>query len=104
MLARLGLTVHGLNTPGHFLAGVELEGSIMIVDPASFGRVMTPREVIQLVVSASGKSEIPQEQPLPVADTREWLRRVLRNLMSVFGNRNQPTEFAAMVELKGLLE
>lgn len=104
VLERLGVAVHGLNVPGRFLAGVELGDSVMIVDVASAGRVLSMREAVQLVLDGSGAGEIPVENPVPVATTREWVLRVLRNLMRLFGTRNRPTEFAAMLELKSLVE
>lgn len=104
VLERLDVPVHGLNTPGRFLVGVEVDDSIMVVDPAFAGRVLTAREVFQIMVGDSVPRELPAEAPLPVANHREWLQRMLRNLMGVFGARNRPTEFAAMVELKNLLE
>src|SRR5262249_42099416 len=42
---RLGLTARGINAPAHFLAGIEVDGSRMIVDPFQGGRVMTRDEI-----------------------------------------------------------
>ncbi len=104
VLERLGVPVHGLNTPGRFFAGVEFGDSVMIVDCAAGGRVLTMRELVNFVLKQTGASSLPAENPLPLATHRDWLQRLLRNLMHCFGMRNRPTEFAAMVELKELLE
>lgn len=104
VLERLGVTAHGINTPGHFLIGVELGDSVMIVDAAARGRVVTMHEVVQLVTSTQSSSASMKEYTLPIASNRDWLMRILRNLIHVFGVRNRPTESAAMVELKQLLD
>ncbi|MCA8941259.1 MAG: transglutaminase family protein [Planctomycetes bacterium] len=104
VLDRLGVPVHGLDIPGRFMAGIELDDSVMFVDVAVRGRVVSMRELVQFMLKESGRSSLSGKNPLPIASHREWLQRLLRNLMGVFGTRNRPTDVAAMVELKGLLD
>jgi regulator of sirC expression with transglutaminase-like and TPR domain len=104
VLERLGVAAHGLSAPGHFLAGVEVGESVMIVDVFDRGRVLTAREALQRVAQAAGTAAAARRNPMPVATHREWLLRMLRNLMGVFGTQKRPAEFAAMVELKALID
>ena len=41
---RLGLRAWGVGLPGHFLVGMEMEESIMLIDPFTSGRLLTVDE------------------------------------------------------------
>jgi regulator of sirC expression with transglutaminase-like and TPR domain len=98
----LGLEVDGLNAPGHFLVAVRGPAPFgrMIVDPFASGRALSQGEAVARVREVSGTTF---EGPLPVATHRQWLQRMLRNLVGSYETRNQPDDRAAMEELLALL-
>lgn len=98
----LGLEVDGLNAPGHFLVAVRGPAPFgrMIVDPFAGGRALGNQEALERVREISGTAF---EGPLPVATHRQWLQRMLRNLVGSYGARNQQEDRAAMEELLALL-
>ena len=51
---RIGLNARGINSPVHFLAAVELDGSWMIVDPFHDGRVLARDEVFDRLEKLAG--------------------------------------------------
>ncbi|MEY2980652.1 MAG: hypothetical protein RL562_879 [Planctomycetota bacterium] len=98
----LGLEVDGLNAPGHFLVAVRGPAPFgrMIVDPFAAGRALGQSEALARVREISGTAF---DGPLPVATHRQWLQRMLRNLVGSYGTRNQSEDRAAMEELLALL-
>ena len=104
----LGFTVHGVNSPGHFLAEVELPDhrsrTPMYVDPFFGGGVLTTAEVFERIRQATGQEMIPSPTLLPHATHRQWLARMLTNLQAAFTSAGQDRSALAMQELFQLLE
>jgi regulator of sirC expression with transglutaminase-like and TPR domain len=104
---RLGLRVHGVNAPGHFLAGVEVEDAEdgwMLVDPYFGGRAMSRAEAFDRIEAIVNRPVPRSVELLPVAGHRAWLLRMLNNLQNVFGYAGRKDDLAAMLELRRLLE
>ncbi len=106
VLARLGVAVHGVNAPGHFLARVVTTGAAapMLVDPFLGGRALTVVEALERIRQTVGPKASIDEDMLPLATHRVWLSRMLRNLINLFGAREQTADHGAMLELQGLLD
>jgi len=105
--AGLGLTVHGVNAPGHFLAEVEVEqwGELqsMYVDPFFGGGLLTEEEVFARISQATGQAVEPSPEHLRRAAPEQWLSRMLHNLQAVFAASGRERDVYAMQELQGLL-
>ena len=102
----LGLKVHGINAPGHFLAEVELtkgQSSAMYVDPFFGGGLLTEAEVFERIGNATGQAIDPLPEHLSRASPRQWLARMLHNLQAVFATAGRERDVYAMQELEGLL-
>lgn len=103
----LGLVVHGVNTPGHFLAEVELSGERgverMYVDPFFGGGVLNETEVADRISQAAGKPIPITPDVLARATPRMWLARMLNNLQASFAATGQERDICAMQELHALL-
>ncbi len=100
------VTVHGVNAPGHFLVRVESrqEGfTPMLVDPFHRGRTLSTPEALALVRGLVGEIVDRRADPLPLATHRDWVLRMLRNLVGVYHERQRPADRAAMEELARLL-
>jgi regulator of sirC expression with transglutaminase-like and TPR domain len=101
---RVGLRAHGVNSPGHFLAAVELDDQWMFVDPFQHGRVVTRDEIGERVAQVTGQAIAPSDEAAPLATHRQWIARILLNLIALFTRQGPPEHLAAMKELWALLE
>ncbi len=104
----LGLMVHGVNSPGHFLVAVESrEGAregLMLVDPFHGGVLLTPVEALRRSEMAIGHPLPPERRQFSTATHRSWLSRILLNLQSVFATAGRDRDVYAMQEMQALLE
>jgi regulator of sirC expression with transglutaminase-like and TPR domain len=100
---RLGLRSWGINAPGHFLAGVQINGKAMIIDPFHGGRMMTDEEAIEQIEQLAGQKVPEGVDALSTASHRQWIGRILRNLEAMFVRANRERDLAAMQELAELL-
>jgi regulator of sirC expression with transglutaminase-like and TPR domain len=74
---RLGLALHGVGLPGHFIVGGP-EG--MLIDPAGKGRTLTRDDCQALIRRSLGDGVLLHAGMLRPARRREILARVIRNL------------------------
>lgn len=101
---RLGLRVHGIGLPGHFMCAVDTGGSVpMLVDPFGGGRVLTEEEAHHMVQERFGPEVEWSEELLQPVTNLHWLTRMLQNLLHVFGGAGQYSDVAAMLELEMIL-
>jgi len=100
---KLGLRVWGLGLPGHFLAGTEINGKTVLIDPFSAGRLVTVDEARDRMQSQFGKELQWSETFLQPVNNRYWLTRVLQNLISAFGREGRYADVAAVLEMEMLL-
>lgn len=103
----LGIVVHGVNAPGHFLAEVELPGSPgvqpMYVDPYFGGGVLDESEVVRRVSETAGDVSVSKDRIFERATPQTWLGRMLNNLQASFAAQGNDRSVCAMEELRGLL-
>lgn len=102
VLERIGLNVAGTNSPGHFLASVWIDGRPMLVDAFTRGRVLSRDEAYARMAELVGDVDRSLDLLQP-ATNRGWLARILQNLLVVYGQSQQQSELAAMLELQSLL-
>ncbi len=100
---QLGLTVHGVNAPGHFLAEVETDGESIYIDPFFSGELLNSGDVIRRISQATGLDVVPIPGLLARATSRQWLGRMLNNLQASFAALGQERDVCAMQELQALL-
>jgi regulator of sirC expression with transglutaminase-like and TPR domain len=100
---RLGLRVHGINAPGHFLAEVRVGADTLLVDTFSAGRVLSREDAFVQMERALGTAVPREDRHLQRATHGQWIERMLGNLGDIFQKRGQEEDFAAMGELKALL-
>lgn len=79
--SRIGLTVKGLNTPGHFLLAIDDQHGQLILDPFSKGRILTKSEAIQRLAYATGLEQRLVAQHFTPVSYNDWLRRILMSLL-----------------------
>lgn len=99
----LGLKVHGINAPGHFLAQVETAEGPLYIDAFDGGRVLSQSEVYERIAQVMGQPVPVSNELLAIAGHRPWLSRILNNLQATFAQREEMHALAAMQELQTLL-
>lgn len=100
---RLGFRCWGIGLPGHFLCGLEVEESRMLVDPFAGGRLLTSDEARGRMREIFGDEAEWSDDLLRPASNRHWLTRMLQNLLNIFGSSGAYADVAAMLEMEILL-
>ena len=100
---RAGLNIRGIGLPGHFCAGVELDGTIMIVDPFYAGRVLNIEEAQDRIRDTYGPNVEWSDELLEPVTYRHWLTRIMQNLLHTYGAQDRMKDVAAMLEMELLL-
>lgn len=100
---RLGLRAFGVGLPGHFLAGLEIDGKTTLIDPFAGGRIMTVDEARQRMVEIAGPDVEWCDELIQPVSHRHWLTRMLQNLLHVFGAAGHYADVAAVLEMEMLL-
>jgi regulator of sirC expression with transglutaminase-like and TPR domain len=108
----VGLTVCGINSPGHFIAAVKSTGenahtrrteSWVYVDPFHGGELLNGADVCRRIAETTGLVAAEPHQWLAPATHRQWLSRILNNLQAVFAHTGRERDLYAMQELHSLL-
>lgn len=100
---RLGLRSYGIGLPGHFMAGLEVGGSLMLVDPFAGGRIVSVDEAHDRIRDANGEEAEWSNELLQPVSHRCWLTRMLQNLLHTFGSSGHYADVAAVLEMEMLL-
>jgi regulator of sirC expression with transglutaminase-like and TPR domain len=95
---RLGIPLHGVNFPGHFLVRYDGEAVKLLVDPFQSGAVRFEDEAQGLLDHVYGGSVRMQPDYLRVADRKDILVRLLSNLKGVYLNRRDDVRALAAIE------
>jgi len=75
---RVGIPLHGVNMPGHFLLGLEAEKSFVLLDAYTGGLLIDEATVARQLAAHGAIKSSAREL---VCDDREMLLRTLRNLV-----------------------
>lgn len=95
---RLGLPLHGVNFPGHFLVRYEGEAVRLLVDPFQAGEIRFEDEAQELLDRVYGGSVKLQETYLRPASKRDILVRLLSNLKTIYLNTRDDARALSVVE------
>ena len=75
----------------------------MLVDPFNAGRVVTVSEASERLDKLFGGRVDWSDNYLQPVSHRQWLTRMLQNLLNLFGGRGQYNNVAAVLEMEMLL-
>jgi regulator of sirC expression with transglutaminase-like and TPR domain len=95
---RLGLPLHGVNFPGHFLVRYDGEALKLLIDPFQGGRVRFEDEAQDLLDHVYGGSIRMKDEFLRPADRRAILVRILENLKGNYLNSRDDVRALAALE------
>jgi regulator of sirC expression with transglutaminase-like and TPR domain len=98
---RLGLALHGVGLPGHFIVGGP-DG--LLVDPAGGGRQLTRDDCQALIRRSLGDGVLLHAGMLRPARRREILARVIRNLKAAHLHARDWVHALGAVELLRIVE
>jgi regulator of sirC expression with transglutaminase-like and TPR domain len=94
-----GLSIEGLNAPGHFLVRVWTGDGWMIVDPFFRGQMLTREEAFDRIDKVARRKWPRDDEYLAPATHAQWLTRMIGNLRQLFATEGRRDDFAAMTEL-----
>lgn len=111
---QLGVSVQGVNSPGHFLAAVQTDTpevptggprqpNWMYVDPFFGGELLKEQDVYRRIAETTGRTTDANSTWLRPATNSQWLSRMLNNLQAVFAHTGRERDLFAMQELQELL-
>jgi regulator of sirC expression with transglutaminase-like and TPR domain len=95
---RLGLPLHGVNFPGHFLVRYNGEAVKLLVDPFQGGMVRFEDDSQDLLDHVYGGSIRMQPEFLREADRKDIIVRVLSNLKGIYLNRKDDVKALSAIE------
>lgn len=81
---RAGLALDGVGLPGHFIAGIRVGGSRVLLDAFNGGAVVTPAACAELVARATGRRVALDAAALAPVTKRQFLMRMLQNLKGIW--------------------
>jgi regulator of sirC expression with transglutaminase-like and TPR domain len=94
-----GLSIEGLNAPGHFLVRVWTGDGWMIVDPFFRGQMLTRDEAFDRIDKIARRKWPRNDEYLAPATHVQWLTRMIGNLRQLFATEGRRDDLAAMTEL-----
>jgi regulator of sirC expression with transglutaminase-like and TPR domain len=86
---RLDLPMEGIGLPGHFITGVRLGETPILLDPFHGGAILTPEACRELVARALGKRVRLTEASFAPVGNRQFLARMLANLKGIYWRTEQ---------------
>ena len=81
---RLGLNLHGVSFPSHFLVKAVDERGELIIDPFNKGQILDLDDIRDRLRQIYGQPVEVQPEMLKTAETRQILSRMLRNLKNIY--------------------
>jgi regulator of sirC expression with transglutaminase-like and TPR domain len=98
---RLGLALHGVAFPGHFLVKCPARDGIIVLDPYERGASLGLEDLQQRLRALRGGTAPPPDMArhmLAAAGKKDVLARMLRNLKSIYLERRDPARALAAAD------
>ena len=97
---RIGLQIHGVSFPGHFLVKCELKHGTVILDPYSHGISLSLQDLQKRLREARGGevSRAIVASMLVSASKKEILARMLRNLKAIYQEKGERHHALSLME------
>ena len=98
---RLGLALHGVSFPGHFLVKCAVRDGVVVLDPYERGASLSLEDLQRRLRALRGGSAPSPEvarHMLAAAGRKDILARMLRNLKSIYLERRDPARALAAAD------
>jgi len=83
---RLGVRLHGVGMPGHFLVKYVGPGEEIVIDPFNGGAILSAADCQNILDRVSGGKLVFEQRYLSSVGTRQILARMLTNLKVIYFN------------------
>jgi regulator of sirC expression with transglutaminase-like and TPR domain len=97
---RLGLPVHGIGMPGHFLVKYESEKYKIFIDCFNGGALLTEKNCARFLTEAGYGFE---DRFLQKSPPRAILTRMIKNLLAIYSKLNDPLKKARLTRFMEIL-
>ncbi|OGQ84487.1 MAG: hypothetical protein A3G40_10690 [Deltaproteobacteria bacterium RIFCSPLOWO2_12_FULL_57_22] len=101
---RVGLTLHGVGFPGHFLVKFVAEEGEIVLDPFNRGEVRSRRELEDLLAGIHRGPVRWRPEFLSAVSKRQILKRMLNNLKGIYLHRGDLRRGLSVAERLVILE
>lgn len=95
---RVGLPVHGVGMPGHFLVKYADQGEEIVIDPFSGGGILSDEDCQRILDRIYNGKLCFSRAMLSVVGTRQILTRMLTNLKVIYFNNQEYGKAVSIVE------
>lgn len=95
---RIGLAVHGVGFPGHFLVKYQEADENIVIDVFNKGEILAESDMARLLAQLYGARLTFQAGFLAATSKREILRRMLNNLKLIYLQADAPLQALQVVE------
>jgi regulator of sirC expression with transglutaminase-like and TPR domain len=98
---RIGLALHGVSFPGHFLVKCPARNGVLVLDPYARGASLSLDDLQQRLRALRGGATPPADiarHMLAAAGKKDILARMLRNLKGIYLQRRDPARALAAAE------
>ena len=101
---RLGLGLHGVGMPGHFLVKYTGQGEEIVIDPFNGGTIVSPAECQRILDRIYHGKVAFEPRLLATVGTRQILTRMLNNLKAIYFKKQEFGKALSIVERILILE
>ena len=98
---RIGLALHGVSFPGHFLVKCPARNGMLVLDPYARGASLSLDDLQQRLRALRGGATPPADiarHMLAAAGKKDILARMLRNLKGIYLQRRDPARALAVAD------
>lgn len=95
---RVGLRVHGVGLPGHFVVSADVGAESVLLDPFDGGTVLTQETAAEVVARAVGRRVALTAEHFAPVGKRQILVRMLANLRGAYVRREEWVKALAIVD------
>jgi len=95
---RVGLRVHGVGLPGHFVVSADVGTESVLLDPFDGGALLTQETAAEVVSRAVGRRVTLTAEHFAPLGKRQILARMLANLKSAYVRREEWAKSLAIVD------
>lgn len=95
---RMGLSLGGLNFPGHFLVRYDSPDGMLVIDPFHLGMVVPLADLQSRLKRVAGHEVELSGEHLQPAGKRQIVSRILRNLLLIYQRNGDAYRAIAMLE------
>ncbi len=100
---RLGLSSWGVGLPGHFVAGIELNGRRALVDAFAGGQLLSAEDARSRLGQQLGAGIAWSDRLMEPVSHRYWITRILQNLLACFTRTGEYENVSAVLEMELVL-